>query len=55
MVWFMSNNASSDPLSTVTEPSIWLSWMQDHWNKEYIQMAKKIILDLVCVNTDVST
>ena len=43
------------PFFIVVELFTWISWLENHWGKSYISMAKNIILDLLNINTLVST
>lgn len=40
---------------SVVEPSIRMSWIEDHWDEAYIKRSKKVVLDLVRPNIPAST
>ena len=39
----------------VVESSVQMSWIDDHWSKGYISMAKNIILDFISIDALVLT
>lgn len=46
----LNHNATVNLTLSVVEPSIRMSWIEEHWDEGYITKSKKIILDLVSLD-----